>query len=148
MNLSLLRLLFDFGMLVLIWLVQLIIYPSFLYYQPRDLLLWHETYVIAISFVVIPLMFGQLITASIQLFKKQNLFTVGSLMLIAFVWLSTFVQFVPMHNAISLGDTSLDLLNDLIDKNWIRTAIWTFIFVWSMKYYLELNKRAYVDKLR
>jgi len=42
MSIPLIRLLFDFGLLVLIWLVQLVIYPSFLYYEQDNLKRWHE----------------------------------------------------------------------------------------------------------
>ena len=131
MSISILRLLFDFGLLVLIWMVQLIIYPSFKFYSENDLLLWHQKYTAAISFVVIPLMFGQLITATLQVINNQNWFTIGGLTLITAVWVSTFLQFVPMHKAISNGKTSNELLQQLVKKNWLRTALWTLIFMWS-----------------
>lgn len=131
MKLSLVRLLFDFGLVVLIWMVQLIIYPSFQYFNAQNLLHWHGKYTVAISFVVIPLMFGQLITAALHLISEQNLFTIGSLVLIALVWVSTFVQFVPMHASIASGDTSQELLQALVSKNWIRTLLWSIIFLWT-----------------
>jgi hypothetical protein len=137
MKLSTWRLLFDFGMLVLIWMVQLIIYPSFKFYQPDDLLNWYEDYMTAISIIVIPLMLGKLITTGIQFFKKRNVYTIISMVLIALVWASTFLQFVPMHNAIAAGDTSQELLQNLVSTNWIRTILWTLIFVWGLAYFLK-----------
>lgn len=131
MKLSILRLLFDFGLLVLIWMVQLIIYPSFQFYSENNLLPWHEKYVVAISFVVIPLMFGQLITAIFQLIHNRNWFSIVSMFLIVMVWVSTFTQFVPIHDAIASGETNKQLLEDLVFKNWIRTTIWTLIFIWT-----------------
>lgn len=131
MSLGLFRLLFDFGLVVLIWMVQLIIYPSFQFYTTENLLSWHQKYTVAISFVVIPLMFGQLITATLQLIGERNTFTLGSLILITLVWLSTFLQFVPMHGAISSGNTSPELLKELVSKNWMRTVLWTLIFLWT-----------------
>ncbi len=131
MRLSILRLLFDFGLVVLIWMVQLIIYPSFECYSDNELLLWHEQYMVAISFIVIPLMLGQLITAILQLISQQNLYTIGSLALIALVWISTFTQFVPLHGTISSGLATEIVLEELVFKNWLRTGLWTFIFMWS-----------------
>lgn len=128
MNLSILRLVFDTGLLVLIWMVQLIIYPSFKFYSENELLQWHEKYVAEISYIVIPLMFGQLIAAVIQLIAEQNWFTIGSLVLITLVWMSTFTQFVPMHNTISSGQATVRLLEALVFKNWLRTGLWTIIF--------------------
>ncbi|TMM59594.1 hypothetical protein FEE95_07770 [Maribacter algarum] len=132
MSLGLFRLVFDSGLLILIWMVQLIVYPSIQYYTSQNLLNWHQKYTVAISFVVIPLMFGQLITASLQLISERNLFTLGSLILIGLVWASTFIQFVPMHSAIASGNTSPKLLQKLVSKNWIRTILWTLIFVWTV----------------
>ncbi|MEO1009857.1 MAG: hypothetical protein AAFX53_01035 [Bacteroidota bacterium] len=61
MKYEILRLLCDFGLVVLIWSVQLIIYPSFQFYNPIELLLWHGIYVHRITYVVLPLMVGQLV---------------------------------------------------------------------------------------
>ena len=138
MKLSILRLLFDFGLLVLIWMVQLIIYPSFQYYSENDLLAWHEKYMLAISFVVIPLMFGQLITAILQFIHDRDCFSIVSMMLITLVWISTFTQFVPLHDAIASGKATKSLLEELVFKNWIRTGLWTLIFLLS--FFKTLNK--------
>ncbi len=131
MNISLLRILFDFGLVILIWIVQLMIYPSFRYYSENQLLQWHQKYTVAISFIVIPLMFGQLITASLQVIEERNFFTIGSLILIALVWVSTFTQFVPIHNNIASGIVNENLLKELVTKNWIRTILWSLIFIWT-----------------
>ena len=50
----------DFGLLVLIWMVQLVVYPGFKYYQRERLLEWHARYTSRISYIVGPLMLGQL----------------------------------------------------------------------------------------
>jgi DMSO reductase anchor subunit len=131
MNVEKLRLLFDFGLLVLIWLVQLTIYPAFRYYSKENLIAWHQEYTFGISMVVIPLMFGQLITAGLQLISERSIFTIGSIILIVLVWISTFTQFVPMHNTISSGTATEALLEQLVARNWIRTALWTLIFAVS-----------------
>ena len=132
MKLETFRLIFDFGLLVLIWLVQLTIYPAFQYFSKESLMEWHQEYTLGISFVVIPLMFGQLITAGLQLLSEQSLFTIGSIILIALVWISTFTQFVPIHNTISSGSATENLLKELVTKNWIRTTLWSLIFVVSV----------------
>lgn len=129
MNLDTLRLLFDFGLLVLIWLVQLVIYPSFRFYQKESLLKWHEQYTVRIAWVVIPLMFGQLIASICQVVEFQNALTMGSLILIVLVWLITFVQFVPMHAKIAAGTSDKALLATLVKRNWLRTLLWTVIFI-------------------
>jgi len=36
-----------------------------------------------------------------------------------------------MHQQISKGNTQFQLLNKLVQMNWIRTIIWTLLFVLS-----------------
>lgn len=131
MNVSILRLLFDFGLVILIWLVQLVIYPSFLFYSKEQLISWHRKYTVGISFVVIPLMFGQLIIAIIQLINGMTIYTISSMVLIILVWTSTFIQFVPMHNKIASGNSTTKVLYQLVKQNWLRTTLWTIIFICS-----------------
>ena len=69
MIVEILRILFDVGLLVLIWMVQLIVYPSFLYYTHEQLVVWHTRYVKQISLIVIPLMFGQTLVSGYQLYQ-------------------------------------------------------------------------------
>ncbi len=123
------RLLFDFGLVVLIWMVQLIIYPSFMYFRKTDLLSWHDIYTKRISIVVIPLMFGQLFLGIFQLVQALNFYTLVSMVLITAVWVSTFAQFVPMHHAISKGNTDGLVLKRLVQRNRLRTFIWSAIFI-------------------
>ncbi len=69
---DLLRLLVDMGLLILTWLVQLVIYPSFLYYDATDLKKWHSIYTGRITFVVLPLMLTQLLVAIGGLYFEIN----------------------------------------------------------------------------
>jgi hypothetical protein len=55
-----LRTLLDFGMVVVLWLVQLVIYPSFLTCDPARFVDWHRTYTSRVAWVIIPIMFAQL----------------------------------------------------------------------------------------
>lgn len=131
MTLSDFRLVFDFGLLVLIWIVQVIIYPGFTYYTSTDLYKWHSVYTKRISYVVIPLMLGQLTLGLWEAYCYPSTYTLGSLVLILGVWLLTFTIFVPMHQRIAEGQTESVLLYSLISKNWLRTFLWTLIFVWT-----------------
>ena len=123
------RLICDSGLLILIWIVQLIIYPSFSYYNREDLLKWHETYTKSIAIIVIPLMFGQLIVTIIQVYHNQDFYTITSILLVLCVWLSTFLQFVPLHTSISNGKDVELSIKKLKLHNWLRTVLWSFIFI-------------------
>jgi len=125
------RLVLDVGLLVLIWMIQLIVYPSFLFYTAKELIAWHKMYTKAIALIVIPLMLGQLGIIIYQVFLVQNTYTLTSIVLVVFLWGITLLKFAPMHQQISKGNTQIHLLKTLVQMNWIRTIIWTLLFVLS-----------------
>ena len=131
MEFSVLRLLFDFGLVVLIWLVQLIIYPSFRYMDGQKLLFWHSKYSTRISLVVMPLMLGQLLITVLQL-NEGSVISYIIALLVLMVWILTFLYFVPLHNKISRDRIDDRTLYRLVSLNWWRTVIWTVIFVLAL----------------
>ena len=132
MSITILRLLFDFGLLVLIWIIQRIVYPSFIHYNSKDLVNWHKVYTSRLTFIVMPLMLGQLGISIYQLIMEIDLYTVLSLIIIIVIWVATFLQFVPIHAQISKGKASQKMLDSLVKKNWIRTFLWTVLFLYSL----------------
>jgi len=136
MYLPIVQLLLDFGLVVLIWIIQLIVYPSFLYYRNENLVAWHREYTSRFSFIVIPLMFGQLGISIYQVITYANVYTALGLVIILLIWISTFLQFVPIHSNISKGIASEKMLNSLVTKNWLRTSLWSLLFVINCSYYI------------
>jgi hypothetical protein len=131
-------LLVDAGLVVLIWLVQLIIYPSFTYYSAKNLFKWHQKYTTRLAFVVIPLMLSQLVLAIVAVFYELNMVNIYSLLIVLFLWLFTFISFAPLHHKISEGDTNQSILQLLIRRNWIRTFFWSFLFIVHLIGYISL----------
>lgn len=129
MSISILRLLVDFGLLVLIWVVQLIVYPSFLFYNKENLITWHRKYTPLVGYIVAPLMVLQLSLSIYQISNAVTLNNIISVMMISTIWIITFLQFVPIHNNISNGSTSEKMLLSLVKKNWLRTFLWSLLFV-------------------
>ena len=125
------RLLLDFGLCILIWMVQLIVYPSFLFFSDNNLLTWHKTYTKAIALIVTPLMLGQLGIVIYQIFLIQNAYTFTSIVLVVFLWGITLLKFAPLHQQISEGNTHLQVLKKLVQMNWMRTIVWTLLFLMS-----------------
>lgn len=136
MAVGIVKLLFDFGLLVLIWIIQLVVYPSFSYYPNNDLLRWHKKYTLRIGYIVMPLMVVQLILSVLQSVQNLTMFNVFDLVLILMVWLSTFLQFVPLHHKISSNFIEDKILDKLVSRNWQRTILWTIIFGLSLANYL------------
>ncbi|MFC4635732.1 hypothetical protein ACFO3O_17610 [Dokdonia ponticola] len=134
MTLEILRLMIDAGFMVLIWAVQLVIYPSFGYYSKANLLIWHKSYTKRVTFIVLPLMLSQLILGVIQLWTLQNWYTLLSMVIIISLWLLTFLVFVPLHQSIDNNTPVENVCEKLVAKNWTRTVLWTLLFVVSVVY--------------
>ena len=134
MSIAIIRLLLDFGLVVLIWIIQRIVYPSFLHYKTQNLIVWHNVYTSRFSTIVIPLMLSQLAISIYQVIVVTNLYTVISIVCIVLIWASTFLQFVPIHSQISKGIVSEKILISLVKKNWTRTILWTLLFIFSFTY--------------
>ncbi len=132
MNIDLMQLLIDVGLFVLIWIVQLIIYPSFLYYESKNLVAWHQKYTPNISFVVVPLMLGQLILAIFQLLDDRSIMSILYFVLVGCAWGVTFLIFVPLHSKITSNIHTEGVLRKLVRYNWLRVVIWTTIFMISL----------------
>ncbi len=125
-----LSLVFDTGTLVLIWMVQLVVYPGFVHMDFLSLKNWHSRYTKRISLVVVPLMFGQLGISVYSVLIKTTMFSLVKLVLILVVWILTFSIFVPIHNALAKTkkEETQGLCIQLVQKNWSRTLLWTIIF--------------------
>ncbi|TXD65407.1 hypothetical protein ESX12_10855 [Polaribacter glomeratus] len=119
----------DAGLVVLIWMVQLIIYPSFTYYKSEDLIKWHQKYTNRIAVIVVPLMLSQLAFAIVAVFLNLSFTTIITLLIVLFLWIFTFVSFAPLHFKISEGNTNQKILKLLIQRNWIRTFLWSVLLV-------------------
>tara|TARA_B110000902_G_C14286523_1_gene579017 strand:+ start:195 stop:623 length:429 start_codon:yes stop_codon:yes gene_type:complete len=129
-------LLVDIGLVVLIWMVQLIVYPSFTYYNPKNLIEWHQKYTTGIAVVVIPLMLTQLILAIVAIFYQPNFTAIFTLLIVLFLWIFTFLSFAPLHFKISEGVHNQKLLQLLIRRNWIRTFLWSSLFLFHLMIYI------------
>lgn len=124
-----LQLIVDFGLVVLIWMTQLIVYPSFLHYNLKNLVTWHQKYTLRIAIVVIPLMFLQLIIVVYNVFNQCNNVNIIGLFVVIFLWVLTFISFAPIHFKISEGKHNQRNLQDLIVRNWWRTFLWSALFL-------------------
>lgn len=130
--LALSQLIVDFGLVILIWMVQLIVYPSFLYYDFKNLVDWHQKYTQKITIIVAPLMFLQLGLATYNVFHQQNIANIITLFIVVLLWIFTFTSFVPLHSKISEGKHNRKILETLVTRNWGRTFLWSALFIFDV----------------
>jgi hypothetical protein len=121
--------LIDFGLVVLIWMVQLVVYPSFKYIPAAALLQWHCCYTARITVVVMPLMIAQVVLHGVRCYDDFSLYNAGLLLLVIATWMTTIFIFVPLHRKISASTMATTTLRSLVGYNWIRTSLWSIIFI-------------------
>ena len=124
----LLNLVLAFIAVGLIWTIQLVHYPSMRFIPKERFVEYHNFHSIRISFLAVPLMVAELGTSLILFYQNYNnaiqtIFLIN-LVIVALIWLSTFLIQVPLHNALSKEKQS-EKLSKLICTNWIRTILWT-----------------------
>lgn len=124
-----------FSMFGLIWLIQLVHYPSFHYVADEEFVAFESFHSRTISLIVIPLMLVELISACILVFLLDfaflSLFELG---LVISAWVSTAVFSVPCHAKLSKEKDS-QVIHRLVRTNWIRTSLWTLravIILWKL----------------
>jgi hypothetical protein len=119
----------NFGLVVLIWLVQLIIYPSLAHVDGAEFKTWHRRYMQLITIIVGPLMAAQMALA-VQVFLLAR-DSAGLLILagIALVWASSLLLSVPCHQSLLRRGKDRAIINRLVLTNWIRTVLWSGIFL-------------------
>jgi len=122
------QLLVDFGLMVLIWIVQLIIYPSFKHYQKQNLVSWHHIYSSRITVIVLPLMAVQFMMSLYALYFNFSWVSSLIMLLVLILWSTTFLQAVPLHYKITSGHFVGNTITKLIRVNWLRTVLWTLVF--------------------
>lgn len=119
----------DTSMLVILWMVQLVIYPSFLRTEASQLVEWHKAYTSRVSFIIITFMFTQLGCAVMFAVNERQFVDWLVLALVLLCWALTFFISLPLHRKIDQGDPTQELRRRLVGTNWPRTILWSAIFL-------------------
>jgi hypothetical protein len=114
----------SWGLLILIWLVQVIIYPGFHRIPPDIFIDYHRWYVNRISCIVLPLMISEIGITTWWLMDAGTPGAIISTLLVVIIWSSTFLLQVPIHNRLKSGKKEA-LIRRLVVTNWIRTIAWS-----------------------
>ena len=113
-------------MVGVIWVIQLVHYPSFHFIELKQYTDFQRFHMSRISYVVIPAMFTELFTLIlivISMDKIDNLVLASAILLI-FIWLMTAVFFSGVHQRLTLGYEQA-VVDKLVKLNWGRTLLWT-----------------------
>jgi len=113
-----------------LWVVQLVVYPAFLWIDPVRFPLWHNGYTGAITWVVAPLIVLQAVGVAGRFwFMAQTellWYVEAACTLIA--WAVTVFVSVPIHASLQVDLPSasrLAAMRRLVQTNWLRTLPWS-----------------------
>ena len=129
--LEVLRLTLDSALCMLIWLVQIVIYPSFLYVDKQKIKDWHTRYTRKITYFIAPLLFLQTGVIAYQIVLTDLTYIIDGVFL-GIIWINTFFIAVPIHNQVDQAANPEDLFSKLIRVNWWRTLAWSVLFLLSV----------------
>jgi hypothetical protein len=117
----------DMGLVVLAWLVQLIIYPTFADVVPARFCAWHRDYSYRIALVVVPLMVAQAALHANRLLTLPDVRAAVAATCIVAAWLVTFLAAVPCHRTLSSAGCHRPVLHRLLRWNLVRSLAWTLV---------------------
>jgi hypothetical protein len=120
-----LQVIVDSGLFVLIWLVQLVLYPSFRFIEKDNFRLWHNRYCALMGLVAAPLM---LIQVAIEALMLEQEIRWPRILGIGVIWVVTFSLSESCHQRLHHDGRNMAAILWLIRTNWIRTIICTLLF--------------------
>jgi hypothetical protein len=132
----LLQLFSTIAMVGLIWFVQVVHYPLMERVGEEEFCRYEREHQRRTTMVVAPLMLTEAGTALLLLWIRPSSvpFAPGlvGLILLAVVWLSTYLWQVPIHRQLAV-EYQVDLIRRLVRSNWLRTVAWSargVVMVW------------------
>ena len=113
-------------MVGVIWVIQLVHYPSFHFIELKQYTTFQRFHMSRISYVVIPAMLTELFTLILIVISMDQIDTLvlASAILLIFIWLITAVFFSGVHQKLTLGYDQT-VVDKLVKLNWGRTLLWT-----------------------
>ncbi len=124
-------------MVGVIWVIQLVHYPSFHFIELKQYTTFQRFHMSRISYVVIPAMLTELFTLILIIISMDQIDTLvlASAILLIFIWLITAVFFSGVHQKLTLGYDQT-VVDKLVKLNWGRTLLWTLRLLFISIYML------------
>ena len=113
-------------MVGVIWVIQLVHYPSFRFTDKEKYVSFQIFHMRNISFIVMPVMILEFLSGLVLVLYNNNheSLLMVSFFLLLIIWLVTALFFAQIHQKLSKGYDET-LVTKLVSLNWIRTLLWT-----------------------
>ena len=113
-----------FFMTGLIWIIQVLHYPSFHYIGQEAAKEFNRFHVFRITLIVAPIMTAELVTAILLVKSLESHLLYLNLIMLLITWLITALVSMPLHFKL-INKTKTKYIKSLIITNWPRTILWT-----------------------
>jgi len=123
-KLSYVNLILSVSLCTLIWIIQILHYPSFKFYSEttfNEAMSFHQR---RISYITLPLMLTELMVVLAMVINRPETHNFLLLGIVLLIWISTFLFQVPIHNKL-LFNKNNSLITRLVMTNWLRTILWS-----------------------
>ncbi|MGK0367234.1 MAG: hypothetical protein ACI9QD_000368 [Thermoproteota archaeon] len=116
-----------------IWMVQIVHYPTFKFIDYKSFTLFSAFHAKSISSIVIPLMLIEIATAAILIIQFPGIALFINFILLLITWGVTFLVSMPLHKELQRQQSTRSI-EKLINSNWVRTSLWTLrsVFLWTL----------------
>ena len=120
-------------MVGIIWVIQIVHYPSFHYIDKSRYVSFQNFHMNKISYIVIPVMSIEAISGIILLYDDQTVLFIISLIILLVIWTLTAFYFTRTHHLLAKGYKK-EIIRKLVQLNWVRTGLWTLRLVILITY--------------
>lgn len=111
-------------MVGIIWVIQLLHYPTFHFIKESDYVEFQHFHMQRISFIVVPVMIIELLSGFMLVYYFRSNLLILCLIILLVIWLITFVFFTKLHQSL-LGGYDKIIVDKLVQINWSRTVLWS-----------------------
>ena len=111
-------------MVGIIWVIQLLHYPTFHFIKESDYVEFQHFHMQRISFIVVPVMIIELLSGFMLVYYIRSNLLIFCLIILLVIWLITFVFFTKLHQSL-LGGYDKIIVDKLVQINWSRTVLWS-----------------------
>ena len=111
-------------MVGIIWVIQLLHYPTFHFIKESNYVEFQHFHMQRISFIVVPAMILELLSAFMLVYYIRSNLLIICLIILLVIWLITFVFFTKLHQSL-LGGYDKIIVDKLVQINWSRTVLWS-----------------------
>ena len=123
-------------MVGIIWVIQVVHYPSFHFIGNSRYISFQKFHMERISYIVIPVMLVESISGFLLIYDELNPILLTSMVLLLSIWMLTAFFFSSLHQKLVSGYEE-ETIRKLVKINWIRTLLWTLRLVLLIIYFTE-----------